>query len=159
MGIDESVLILIKVLIWPIVAVLALLIFKRPISNALQAGVIKFNIFGFEIETTSEKVADVLNKNFDYFKLNPKQWSLLKKLSKADRRGMEKTDAEEEGFNYKEDFRSLRNAGLISGEGDKTLSKSEKLYITPLGEFLLQNGRYRSNKATDATPLNIDNEA
>lgn len=146
------------ILIWPLIALFGMIFFRRTISNAFKSARVKVKIFGVEIETTGEKVADVIWKNFNYFNPSPDQWRLLVQLANSVTPGLKKSSLEQDGFEYKRDFRPLRNSGLIKGDGS-TLSNSKYLQITPLGEFIVENSGTKPIGRMEASPIRIDSDS
>jgi len=140
----EQVIRVLDIIVWPAVVLAGILIFKTAAEKFLgSANLAKINMFGVEVEISSEHVANLIWESFDHFEIGEKQWRLLVLLSEKIG-GLSQIDAAEKGFSHKEDFRPLRNAGLLTGDGE-TLSKSERYNITPLGKFVVSR-RVDKNK-------------
>ena len=152
---NSELLRLIEILAWPLIAAIAILLFRRPISNAFRSGSLKVKLFGTEIETTGQELMDVIWRNLNYFNPSNAQWDLLVQLATT-REGLSKADVEKT-LDYKSDLRPLRNAGLMTGDGS-SLAKSNTLFISPLGEFIVLNAKKRPNKRMEATPIDANSE-
>jgi len=132
---------LLDVLVWPLVVIVAIFLFKNAIQTFLKNAMLReveVEFFGFKIKATVAEIARVVWENFDFFRPTNKQRNFLIDLAGRPNGEIAKAEAESMGLDYKEDFRPLRNSGLIAGNAT-TLNKSNSLTITPLGRFLVKN--------------------
>jgi pimeloyl-ACP methyl ester carboxylesterase len=143
---------------WPLVAILAMYLFKEEIQSFLKSRTIgNVSLFGVELKTTGAEIAQVVWENFNHFKPTNRQWTFLVQLAVSPT-GVPKADAEKKGLDYKDDFRPLRNAGLMTGNA-ATINKSDLLMISPLGKFLVKNARDQDARTAEARSIDVQSSA
>jgi hypothetical protein len=122
-----------KVLVWPIVFLVALIWFPRTIRSVLPyVTKVKLNLFGVEIETTIANLERVLTAGVGA-RLTERQWDLLEEIF---RKGRLSVAEKNYVMTLQKDLawiRPIRNAGLVSTlpEG-KIIEEAEQLDLTPL---------------------------
>jgi hypothetical protein len=121
----------IRVLIWPIVAVILLIAYRRIIERLLPGARIKLTLAGVTIETTLDVLTNSIEEIVADEGISKEQWSRLEHIG---------TEGRVE-FNYGRDYKVLmpiRNAGLIRPVPRGYLTQATEVELTPLGRLLLQ---------------------
>ncbi len=135
MAIAQLVLSYLQVLVWPCVAIFALIRYRRIIRSLASQSKITLNFAGVSIVTTVEALERSIEENLPGRRLSDPQWDWLKDL--RDREGRLPYD----NSHYKT-LVPLRNAGLITqykdGEPSDQLTISDEVGITSLGKLLLE---------------------
>jgi hypothetical protein len=130
MKIANLILEYLEVLVWPIVSVVLVLTFRKPIESLIPRSKIKFSISNVTIETSLENLENSVKESLRGRSLTNDQWEWLRKLRDKGRIPF--------NGNYYEQLRPLRNAGLIREYPEGWLSNSEEIEITTLGNLLLE---------------------
>lgn len=123
---------ILKIIIWPLIALLLVLRFGRAIESLIPGAKVKVKLAGVEVETTLKEMTTIIRETFRQKELTDKQWVWLERLMT-------------EGnipYNNQTDhatLQPLRNGGLIREYPEGWLSNCQSVSITPLGEFLCKN--------------------
>jgi hypothetical protein len=131
-------------LVWPIVTLFALWMFRADIGSALGR-IVKFKLFDVEIVVTRDYLESVLRDHWAFFApgksgLDNQHWDLLERLEKSPNGSLARKP--ENLYNV---VRPLRNAGLIATEPpDVIIEESETISFTPLGRLLVKARRRSS---------------
>ena len=120
----------IELLTWPIVAFVALFLYRDIIRSLLPGSKIKMTVSGVTFETTLPVIKQSIIESLGDVELTEEQWSWLVKLRSQEQ--VEICDAD------KEALRPLRNAGLIRTHPKGYLSKAKAVKISRLGKLLVE---------------------
>lgn len=119
------------VLAWPIVAVIAIFVYRKVIASMLPGAKIKLIVSGLTIETSIPVLEQSVRESLGGRKLTKDQLSLLQKLRNDGRAEFDKTQLEM--------ARRLRNAGLIRHYPEEGyLQNATEIEITILGRLLVE---------------------
>jgi len=119
------------VLAWPIVAVVAVLVYRKVIPSMLPGAKIKLIVFGLTIQTSIPVLEQSVRESLGGRGLTKDQLSLLQKLRSDGRAAVDKTQLEM--------ARRLRNAGLIRHcPEEEYLQNATEIEITILGRLLVE---------------------
>jgi hypothetical protein len=122
-----------KVLAWPLIALTALLLYKKIITGLVPGSKVKFTLSGFSIETSLPVIEQSVTDSLDGQTLTEEELALLKKLRNDGRITFERS-----ATNIKM-ARSLRNAGLIKHyPRGGFLQDARQIEITILGRLLVE---------------------
>jgi hypothetical protein len=130
MEVVNIVLEYLKVLIWPLVTIVLILVFRKPIIALIPRSKIQFTISNVTIETSLEVLEKSVKESLRGRPLTKEQWNWLKKLSENGRTSYDPNSYDE--------LRPLRNAGLIKEHPEGWLSNAKEIEITTLGSLLLE---------------------
>ena len=119
-----------KVLIWPVVVVIAMVLYREAIRGLIPGAKITLEILGYKIETSFPVVQRSLTESLWDSQLTEKQVRLLATLRRDGHTAFDKT---EESLDV---ARPLRNAGLIKHQGAKYLAGADQIEITALGKLV-----------------------
>jgi hypothetical protein len=142
MDVAHVVLSYIQVLVWPTVAVVLILRYRRVIERLLPGTRIKLKLAGVTIETTLDVLKNSIEEAVGDEGIGKEQWSRLEQIG---RNGQVQ-------FDRSRDYTVLipvRNAGLIRPIPRGHLGQAKEVELTPLGRLLLQA---RKEHASSASP-------
>jgi hypothetical protein len=138
MAIAELVLKYIEALIWPVIAVIFLILYRDPILALLEKSKVTLSLFGISIETTLSQIESSLMAPLGGM-LTPRQWELLEEIKEHG-----SISVKSKGFVMLMQgdlpwIRPIRNAGLIMTLPDgKYIEQADEIVLTSLGELLMQ---------------------
>jgi len=138
MAIAELVLKYIEALIWPVTAVIFLVLYHDPILALLEKSKITLSLFGVSVEMTLSQLESSMTAPLGGV-LTPQQWDLLKEIAEHGN-----ISVKDKGFvmSMQKDLpwiRPVRNAGLIMTLPDgEYIEQAKEIAMTPLGELLMQ---------------------
>jgi hypothetical protein len=124
----------VKVLVWPITAILLLLLIRPQLRALLTSSKIKVSMFGVAIETTLPELESAINEYLGGT-LEPDQMKYLDALYHDTEK------AYPTGINHPESqlVRPLRNSGLVRTiPANSSLGSSRAVRLTDLGIFLMR---------------------
>ena len=130
MDIASIVLEYLRVLIWPLVTIVLVLMFRESIVALIPRSKIRFTISNITIETSLESLEKSVKESLRGRTLTKTQWNWLKRLSENGRVSYDP--------NFYSELRPLRNAGLIREHPEGWLSTAKEIEITTLGSLLLK---------------------
>ena len=138
MELEELILEYIKVLVWPVIIIFALVMYHDLIGGLIQKSKVKLSLFGVVIETKISDLEQVLMAPVGG-RLTDQQWAMLQKIAT---RGPITVATEGYKMHMEGDLpwiRPVRNAGLILTLPDgKYIEQAEQITLTPLGELLMK---------------------
>ena len=138
MELEELILEYIKVLVWPVIVIFTLVMYRDLIAGLIHKSKVKLSLFGVEIETKISDLEQMLMAPVGG-KLTGQQWALLQKIAM---RGPVAIAAEGYKMHMQGDLqwiRPVRNAGLIITLPDgKYIEQAEQIALTPLGSLLMK---------------------
>ena len=147
MALETLVLEYVKTLVWPVIVIVVLVVYRDLIAGLIRQSKVKLSLFGVEFEVQISKLEQVLTAPVVGGKLTDQQWALLDKIAAKDR-----ISVADEGYKmYRQGgdlswIRQIRNAGLIiTYPDDEIIELAEQIGLTPLGKLLMDNsGRPKS---------------
>ena len=137
---------LLEILVWPIVASLAIFIIRPHLATLLGGAKVKFSVAGQSIETTLPVVREILEEQAGA-PLSTEEIDCLHNLQKTGKR------VYENGVPNTEQplFRPLRNAGLIRTDPRTAfLNNTKAIEISALGKLYLRAKTVAGKGNTDA---------
>lgn len=138
MDVAKIVLEYTQVLIWPMVALVALFKYGHYLISMLEKSKVKLSLFGIEVEVNIDDLERILTQSVGG-QLLPEQWNLLERIAREGSITVKK-----EGFKMDMSgdlswIRPVRNAGLIMTLPDgKYIEQATELVLTPLGKLLME---------------------
>ena len=136
---------LLEILIWPVVALVALLVVRPHISHLLSGAKVKFSVAGQGIETTLPEIKKIFEEQSGD-PLTSEQFNYLAALQKS---GAKSYPNGVKDSNEREFLRPLRNIGLILAiPRDEFLQDATGVELSALGRLYLQ--AKHSGKKSDA---------
>jgi len=127
-----------QVVVWPSVAVLAIVRYRDVIRSLVPGAKVKLTIFGVAIETSIPVIEQSVTESLQGRKLTETQWSWLKKLRNDGRTEFARAQLDM--------LRPLRNAGLIRGYPEEFLEQATAVEITTLGKLLVDASEHGENR-------------
>lgn len=143
MGIARLLLDYVRALLWPSVAVFALVAYRGILASVIPGSKVKFTVSGITIETELRTLERSVTESLRGRRLTPEQWLWLRKLREE---GRVRYDHQ----NYPL-LRPLRNAGLLREHPEGHLTAAEEIEITALGSLLLDAADAADTKAPSPT--------
>jgi hypothetical protein len=130
MQIAQIILGFFQALIWPLVALIILLLYRSIINSLIPHSKLKFSIAGVTIETSLDTIERSVEESFRGRRLSTSQWTWLQRLRDEGRVPYD--------HNYYKELRPMRNTGLIREHPEGWLSAAKEIEITTLGRLLLE---------------------
>jgi hypothetical protein len=119
------------VLAWPIVALIAILKYRKVVKKLVPGSRVKFTLAGFSIETTIPVIEKSVTESLGGKPLSRDQIALLEML-RTGRRTFDKKSEEDLA-------RSLRNAGLLKSYPEECqLADAKEIELTTLGKLVIE---------------------
>jgi hypothetical protein len=125
----------VELLTWPIVALVAIVLYRNIIRALLPGAKVKIMISGVTLETTLPIIEHSITESLRGEELTEEQWSWLKNLHTQ---GQIKFS--EAGLAT---LRPLRNAGLIRAHPKGFLQNAEAVKISTLGRLLVEASEHK----------------
>jgi hypothetical protein len=139
----------VRILAWPVTALIALRFIGPLVRSQLAGSKIKVVLFGVEVETTLSELESATTEYLGR-RLTEDQLAFLHSLYEEGEKQLNPT-----GVSSKDqsNVRPLRNAGLIMTlPTGAYLAEAKSLRLTALGDFLIRNKVRESSKRSDDRP-------
>lgn len=120
----------VELVTWPVVALLALVIYRNVIRSLLPGAKVKLTISGITFDTTLPVLEGSIVESLGDVDITDAQWAWLVKL-----RDQSKIEIKEGEL---EVLRPLRNAGLIRAHPKGYLQNAKAVKISRLGKLLVE---------------------
>jgi hypothetical protein len=120
----------VELVTWPIVVLIAIILYKNVIISLLPGAKVKLTISGITFETTLPVIESSIVESLGDVEITDAQWSWLVRL-----RDQPKIEIKEDDL---DDLRPLRNAGLIRAHPKGYLQNAKAVKISRLGKLLVE---------------------
>jgi len=120
----------VELLTWPVVALVAIVLYRDIIRSLLPGSKIKLTISGVTFETTLPIIRQSIIESLGDVEITEEQWSWLVKLHTQGQSEIREAD--------KDVLRPLRNAGLIRTHPKGYLQNAKAVKISRLGKLLVE---------------------
>ncbi|MBV8136618.1 MAG: hypothetical protein JO121_13465 [Deltaproteobacteria bacterium] len=114
---------------WPLVALIAVFVYRKALNRLFSADKIKLAIAGVEVQTTIPVIQASITESLHGRKLDDQQWRWLRKLREEGRTPVTEQD--------KRILRPLRDAALLRAYPEGYLAAATHVEITSLGRMLV----------------------
>jgi hypothetical protein len=120
----------VELVTWPIVVLIAVILYRNVIRSLLPGAKVKLTISGVTFETTLPVIESSIVESLGDVEITDVQWAWLVRL-----RDQPKIEITEDDL---DDLRPLRNAGLIRAHPKGYLQKAKAVKISRLGKLLVE---------------------
>jgi hypothetical protein len=121
-----------RILVWPLIALTALLLYRKILASLVPGAKVKLTFSGFAIETTLPVIERSVTESLGGHSLTPEQLLLLRRLKS----GSVELDTAGDMLKL---ARPLRNAGLIRHHPEEGFLQVAKIIeLTTLGRLLVE---------------------
>lgn len=123
----------VDLLTWPLVALIAIIIYRGVIRSILPGATVKLRISNVTIETTLPVIEHSITESLQGKELNAEQWEWLDRLRTQEKVPISDAD--------RALLRPLRDSGLIRACPKGYLQNAKAVEITTLGRLLVEASR------------------
>jgi hypothetical protein len=120
----------VELVTWPVVALIAIIIYRNVIRSLLPGAKVKLTISGVTFETALPVIESSIVESLGDVEITDAQWAWLVKL-----RNQSKIEIKEDELDV---LRPLRNAGLIRAHPKGYLQNAKAVKISRLGKLLVE---------------------